>query len=111
MEPGRATPLTPSETEEALKHAPYHNDDYVWWSNSSGQLHHINDLPAVVYIDGTQRWYHYHQLHRGNGLPAIICCDGTMTWYEHDKKTGNQDNPPPNARFPGQQTKSASKKQ
>src|SRR5437762_263917 len=37
-----------------------------------GQLHSINDQPAVIRADGGQEWYQNGQLHRYNDLPAAI---------------------------------------
>ena len=133
-EPGSTQPLTQFEVKEAFKHAPYKNEGFVEWKDSDNTLHRDGDLPAVVWACGEQAWYQHDKIHRDgdlparvwdNGsqfwyqhgefhrdgdLPAVIHPDGKMSWFENDKWTGNQDNPPPNALFPGQQTKSASKK-
>ena len=135
MQPGSTTPLTPSEVKEAFASAPHKTDQRVYWQDSDGEYHRGGDLPAVVWADGSQVWYqhgeyhrdddlpavvweygeqhwYYHgELHRSNGLPAVIRRDGRMDWYEHYEQTGDQDRPPPNARLPDQQTKSASKRQ
>ena len=134
MQPKRTTPLTPSEVKEAFANAPNKNELHTIWNDSDGKPHrdgdlpaHVwedggqlwyqhgkyhrdGDLPAVVYADGEQVWLQHGETHRGNNLPAVIHPDGTMFWYENGEKTGDQDNPPPNALFPGQQIKSASKK-
>lgn len=134
LEPGSTQPLTQSEVKAAFADAPRHNEHFaewndidgrphrdgdlparvwsdgaqVWWQH--GDLHRTDDLPAIVTNDGTLKWYNYDKRHRGNHLPAIIHTDGRMEWYEHDEQTGDQDDPPPDAVFPGQQTKSARKK-
>lgn len=133
MQPGRTTPLTQPEIDHAFATAP-NNDDFAVWYDSDGKLHRDGDLPAFVYLDGTQEWYQHgdehrdgdlpaqvfadgtqfwfkhRKWHRDGGLPAIIYTDGTMEWYTDHKYMGNQDDPPPGALFPGQQVKSASKK-
>jgi hypothetical protein len=49
-----------------------------------GFVHRNNDLPAVVYSNGTKKWYNYGKLHRANG-PAIKRPNGDNEWYEHGK--------------------------
>lgn len=133
-QPGRITPLTPAEVEEAFSSAPYIKKDHAEWRDVAGwrhrendqpavvyrdgaqfwliqdDLHRENDLPACVWADGTLQWWRYGFKHRVNGLPTVLRPDGTMKWHVHGAKTGDQDNPPPDAVFPGQQTKSANKK-
>ena len=135
MQPGSTQPLTPSEIEEAFASAPHKNKHRAYWLDSDGENHRDGDLPASVYVNGSQVWYQHGKNHRDgdlpasvwedgdqewrqhgehhrpNGLPAIIYSNGKMSWYEHGEITGTQDNPPPNALFPGQKIKSASKRQ
>ena len=140
MQPGSTRLLTQSEVEEAFKHAPTKYHSVATWHDSNNLKHRDGDLPAEVWRDGGQGWYQHgknhranglpaeivpdgtmywcehDELHRDNGLPAVMFGDGTMSWHENGEKTGDQDNPPPNApeiffnRGPGQKTKSASKK-
>ena len=157
QEPGLTRPLTQEETEAAFACAPVIHEDIARWTDSSGGKHRDNDLPAVVYadgsmiwwinnkvhrdgdlpaivnVDGVRAWYNNGKrhrdndlpayddgdgeliwfnngnIHRGNGPPARIYSNGQMFWYTNGKCIGDQDNPPPGAVFPGQQTKSASK--
>lgn len=44
----------------------------------NGQIHR-NDAPAVIYADGTQKWYRHHKCHREDG-PAIERADGAKEW-------------------------------
>ena len=117
MQPGSIKPLTPSEVEEAFKHAPYRVKGYAEWRDANNKKHRDGDLPATVLDNGYQAWYQHGERHRSSGLPAIIYPSGTMSWFEHGELTGNQDEPPENApeiffnRLPGQKTKSASKRQ
>jgi len=48
----------------------------------NNKLHRDDDLPAVVYVGGTQEWYKNGQLHRDN-LPAIIYSSGYKYWYKY----------------------------
>lgn len=59
-----------------------------------GQLHSINDLPAIVFAkNGEMYWYKYDKRHRDNDLPAIIYADGSKYWYEHDELHRDNDLP------------------
>ncbi len=58
-----------------------------------GQCHRDNDLPAIIYANGTQQWYQHDKLHRDNDLPAIIYADGTQQWYQHGQRHRDNDLP------------------
>jgi hypothetical protein len=45
----------------------------------NGQLHR-EDGPAVIYKDGSRRWYQNDQLHRTDG-PAVEDLDGYRAWH------------------------------
>lgn len=45
------------------------------------QCHRDNDLPAIIYPNGTKFWWVNDKLHRDNG-PTIIWSDGTKAWYQ-----------------------------
>ena len=49
--------------------------------NNHGQLHRDNG-PAVVYPNGSSRWYLNGELHRDDG-PAVVDPDGTRIWYQN----------------------------
>jgi len=51
------------------------------WCNNAGQLHRENDLPAVIYENGSKFWYKNGNLHRENDLPAVIYLDGYKEWW------------------------------
>lgn len=63
------------------------NDNKCWY-NKEGQLHRENDLPAVVFANGTQHWFRNGKLHRdskdqkGKTLPAVIA-KGNKMWYSN----------------------------
>jgi hypothetical protein len=46
----------------------------------NGRLHSFNDRPALIDDFGNIFWYRFGLLHRGNNLPAIIWADGTREW-------------------------------
>jgi hypothetical protein len=50
-----------------------------------GKLHREEDLPAIIYADGSQEWYKNGLLHREGDLPAIIWADGTSEWWINGK--------------------------
>ncbi len=58
-----------------------------------GKRHRNHDLPAVVRLDGTQKWYQYGKLHRDHDLPAVVCMDGDQVWYQHGKRHRDNDLP------------------
>ena len=55
----------------------------VWYLN--GKQHRDNDLPAVVYHNGSTCWYQNGLLHRDNDLPAVVWVNGYQAWYQHGK--------------------------
>lgn len=57
------------------------NGDQEWY-NDDGALHRENDLPAVIWYDGTKSWYQNGLLHRLNG-PAIEYLDGSKYWCQN----------------------------
>ena len=121
MEPNLMRPLTDSEVSEAFSNAHEEQDDAgmgvaVWvYDMNDGfpminSYHRSDDLPACVWEDGKLAWFVNGKHHRDFNRPAVIHADGSMEWWVNNEMTGDQDAPPPNAVFPGQQTKSASKK-
>jgi hypothetical protein len=64
-----------------------------YWHNKAGELHRDNDLPAIVYTNGSQQWYQNDYLHRDNDKPAIITRFGDNYWYQHDKLHRDNDKP------------------
>jgi len=45
-----------------------------------------NDLPSIIWCDGSQYWYQNDKKHRDNDLPAVICSNGILEWYIHGFK-------------------------
>lgn len=50
-----------------------------WYKN--GLLHRDNDLPAVIWSDGTQEWFIHGKRHRDNNLPALVKNENHMEWW------------------------------
>lgn len=48
-------------------------------------LHRDNDLPAIIYDDGTKVWCQNGRRHRDNDLPAVIYDNGDQAWYQNGK--------------------------
>lgn len=67
----------------------YDNVSYL----RNGKLHRDNDLPAVIFTDGKQRWYQNGLTHRDNDLPAVITEEGDQTWYKNGFKHRDNDLP------------------
>ena len=47
----------------------------------NNKLHRV-DGPAIVYINGNERWYKNGEFHRDDG-PAIIYSNGGKAWYKN----------------------------
>jgi hypothetical protein len=58
----------------------------------NGDLHSINDLPAVVY-DGKKEWFHNGWPHRDNDRPALITQDGDQYWFRYGAQHRDNDQP------------------
>lgn len=44
-------------------------------------FHSFDDTPAIRITDGGKLWYYYGKVHRANDLPAIIYPDGSMEYW------------------------------
>ena len=55
----------------------------IRYYNAQNRLHR-EEGPAVIYTDGTKKWFHNGTLHREDG-PAVIEPDGTQFWYINGK--------------------------
>jgi len=60
------------------------------WVNKDGQLHRENDLPAVIFEDGSKSWFKNGKLHRDNDLPVIIYLNGYKEWWVNGKQIRNE---------------------
>ena len=47
------------------------------------QFHSYNDLPAIIWKDGTKWWFKHGKFHRDNNLPAIVFCGGRIEYWEN----------------------------
>ena len=54
------------------------------YRNAAGQLHR-EEGPAIVYNDGTEKWYQNGKLHREDG-PAVTYKHGPKIWFKHGKR-------------------------
>jgi len=55
------------------------------WFNKAGEIHRENDMPAVIFENGTKVWYKNGKRHRENDLPAIISSTGIKEWWINGK--------------------------
>jgi hypothetical protein len=60
-------------------------DGNVIFCNEKSQWHRDNDLPAIIWSDGSQFWYVNGEIHRDNDLPAIIYANGHKEWWVNGK--------------------------
>ncbi len=54
----------------------------IEWKDADG-MPHKDDGPAILEVDGTQKWYRHGSRHRDDG-PAEITADGTQVWRQYD---------------------------
>jgi hypothetical protein len=66
----------------------WNNGTQVWYKN--GKRHRDNDLPAVM--GNGYEWYKNGERHRDNDMPAIIWPNGTQYWYKNGER--HRDNGP-----------------
>ena len=62
-----------------------------WFRN--GKRHRDNDMPAIIYTDGSREWYKNGCRHRDNDAPAIIRANGRQEWWQNDKLHRDNDRP------------------
>ena len=67
------------------------NDTKIWLTN--GKLHRDNDLPAILWSDGTCSWYQNGETHRDNDKPAFINPWGDQHWYQNGLRHRENDLP------------------
>ena len=61
--------------------------------NSYGKLHSVNNLPAVIYINGYQEWWRNGKRHRNGGLPAVVYANGDQEWWHNGEWHRDNDLP------------------
>lgn len=61
------------------------DDEKIVWMDWNWNKHRDNDLPAIVWKDGTLSWYKRGVKHRDNGQPAVIFPDGHKEWWVNGK--------------------------
>jgi len=54
------------------------------YTNELGQIHR-SDGPAVIYSDGTEKWFVNGKLHRLDG-PAVVYVNGDKEWYIYNRE-------------------------
>ena len=68
-------------------------DGTMRWKDSKGRLHRSRDKPAVIYFDGTQKWYWRGRQHREGDKPAYIMANGAQEWFWHGQLHREGDKP------------------
>jgi len=64
-----------------------------FWYNAKGQVHRVGDDPAIIYANGTMRWYKNGKRHRNGDKPSFIESNGTMWWHKNDLIHRDNDKP------------------
>ncbi|RTK95484.1 MAG: hypothetical protein EKK64_06585 [Neisseriaceae bacterium] len=59
------------------------NNIKTYWKN--GKIHRDNNLPAVIYKDGSKEWYCKGKRHRENG-PAVVYSNGNKEYWINGKR-------------------------
>lgn len=68
-------------------------DGTIEYKDENGDLHNINDEPAVIHSDGTKFWCRKGFLHRDNDKPSIVEYNGSMFWYKNGLAHRDGDKP------------------
>ena len=68
-----------------------HNGRQIWYQH--GQVHRDGDRPAVIESNGVQQWYQKDRLHRDGDQPAVIYPNGRQQWYRQDQLHRDEDQP------------------
>lgn len=55
------------------------SNGFFWMKK--GLLHRDNDMPAIIYQNGTRCWFWNGKQHRGNNLPAVEYLNGEKEWW------------------------------
>ena len=64
-----------------------------FWRNENGKLHRDDDMPAVIYWNGSKSWFKNGEYHRDGNLPAYIGSDGTQAWWKNGLRHRDEDLP------------------
>ena len=59
----------------------------------SGQLDSVADAPAVIYAQGTRRWYKDGKRHRDGDAPDVMQANGACFWHKDGKLHRDNDKP------------------
>lgn len=65
------------ELEKDFLHTCTESDEFYYFR---GNLHRDDDLPAVIYSDGTKEWWRHGERHRDNDLPAVEFANWREWW-------------------------------
>ncbi len=102
---------TYEELDTSVVHCEYDEEmkAKVWWkyhvvhdygeTNLMKVFHRDNDLPAIVYDNGSLKWYWNGDLHRPKGPkgegdnPSVAHPDGTNHWFKNGKRHRDNDLP------------------
>ena len=71
---------------------PIKFDDHIEYKLLN-RIHRDNDLPAIIYSNGTQEWYRNGRRHRNNDRPAVIYSNGTQEWFQNGQLHRDNDQP------------------
>lgn len=75
---------TPEPKEQIFK--TISEDGTIEYKNAKGELHNIDDMPAIIYKDTHKHWFKNGKCHRDNDKPAIVNDYGYQAWYQNSKR-------------------------
>ena len=86
--------LTPEELLDRLKYDITTGDNGTTTTyRFNGEIHRDDDLPAVIFADGTKWWYQSGVRHRDDDQPAVIHASGSKFWYKDGTLHRDDDQP------------------
>ena len=93
---GLKTLVLSNISADDLLNNPYRvvfKDDHIEFYNENNKLDSYNDLPAIIFADGTKLWHKNGELHRDGDKPTAIWADGTKLWYKNGLRHRDGDMP------------------
>jgi len=63
----------------------------IYFKNSKGELHNINDEPVRICKDASKYWYRNGKQHRDNNEPAVVHGNGYKVWFKNGVFCGDND--------------------
>lgn len=79
------------QNQDGTRSTQWRKWPYDWDNRSDIELIHREDGPAIIYSNGTKKWFKHGKLHRDDG-PAIEWHNGGKEWW-HEGQYHRLDGP------------------